>query len=164
MATAPRIAMRAVKTLSGLSIPTQDFQEKASQTFKVGAVCVLTTGYVLEAGADPTRILGIARLAGQNLASDGLKNNIVELAHPDTVFLGNMDTSASEGNGTATQADMGVKYGIFKHSTNGTWYVDKTDTTNTRVCPFRIFDNDTAGDTIGRVLFTFFAANCELFS
>src|SRR5882672_6956212 len=121
MATAPRIAMTAVKTLSGLSIPCQDFPEKATQTFKKGALCVVTTGFLLECGADPVRIMGIARRDGQNVASDGLKSNIVDLAHPDTVFLGNMDTSGSEGAGTATQADMGVKYGVQKHASNGTW-------------------------------------------
>jgi hypothetical protein len=158
-----RVPIRAVKTLSGLTFPTQDFPEAATQTFKAGAPVVLSSGYLQECGADPALVMGIASRNGQNGASAGLKRQTVILAHPDVLFLGNLDNGSA---GTASAAtDIGKKYGIAKHGGTGHWYVDSTDTSNTRVVIWDVWDGvingqqAAVGDTMHPVYFSFLVAN-----
>lgn len=161
MATAPRIAIRAYRTLSGLPIPREDFPEASGQTFKQGAPVVLnSSGYLQEcADNDPALILGFATRDGQNTTNNGDKSQTVELAHPGTLFIGNLDTSGSEGNGTTAASDRGKMYGVKKSSVAGKWYVDKTETTNKRVVVWDFYDgaqdgaNSAIGDTIQPVIF-----------
>ena len=47
-------------------------KEGASQTFKKGAPLVASSGYLIEASADPTTIFGVAEEDGEN-ASAGVK-------------------------------------------------------------------------------------------
>ena len=162
MATAPRIAIRALKTLAGTPVPKEGFPEAASQTFKKGALVYLnSSGYLVECGTDPTLIMGVATADGGNAAA-GAVTQVVELAHPSTLFLGNLDTSGSEGNGTSAQADTGKMYGVVKSSVTGTpWYVDKTETTNKRVIVWHLWEGVqdgipmAVGDTIPWVVFAF---------
>jgi hypothetical protein len=161
MATAPFQAIRPVRSLTGLPYPRQAVPEAATQTFKLGALVVCTSGFLVECGADPALILGVASRAGQNGASAGLKENVVYLAHPDTLFVGNLDTSASEGAGVTAATDRFLTYGVAKR-TSSHWYVDKTDTTNKRVRIFDFWNEDAVGDVMGRVLFKFAGAASTL--
>ena len=161
MATAPRIVPRALKTLTGMSIPRESFPEAASQTFKKGALVYLVAGYLTECPADPTLIMGVATEAAHNTTA-GLYNIVIELAHPDTLFLGNIDTQASEGAGATAAADVGKMYGVKSLAASPyQWYVDKTDVTNKRVVIWKIWDAVQDGvpmavtDTIGWVVFSF---------
>lgn len=138
MATQARIAIEPAKPLIGLSIPQEDFPEAATQTFKKGALCFLSAGYLQECGADPALIMGVASRDGQNGGTAGAKHQAVYLAHPGTLFRGNLD----DGSGTTTSAatDRGKMYGVAKHSGSGKWYVDSTDTTAKRVVIWGFWD------------------------
>lgn len=133
MATQARIPMRAVRTLSGNPIPRLALPEKAGQTFLKGAVCMIeaASGYVIECSANPTLIAGLANAAGGNTSSSGTNTQVLELAHPDTLFRGYLDNNDG-GTGTAAQTDQGKGYGITKSGTSPTaWFVDKNKTTTT---------------------------------
>lgn len=162
MATSPRVAMRAVRNLYGTIIPREEFKEAASETFKLGAVLTVNaSGYIAEAGADPTLIIGLATKEGQNGASAGDKAQPVEMALPGILFMGNM---ANAGDTAVTaQTDVGQGHGIAKDATSGKWYVDKDDTTAKRVMiwNFWLQDNDLLGDTRGRVIFAFDPTYCQ---
>jgi hypothetical protein len=159
MAARPRIAMYAAIALGGLSIPRESFPEAASQTFKAGAPVFVSAGYLQTCGADPTLIMGVACGDGQNQASAGLKQQLVDLAHPLTIFAGNLD----DGSGTTTSAatDRGKMYGIAVHASSGKWYVDSTDVTAKRVVIWDFWDgaqdgsSQVVGDTLAWVFFQF---------
>lgn len=144
-----------------MSIPRESFPEAASQTFKKGALVYLNAGYLTACGADPALIMGIATEDAHNTTA-GLYNIVVELAHPDTLFLANLDTQASEGAGTTAATDRGAMYGVKSLAASPyQWYVDKTETTNKRVVVWDIWTavQDgvpmAVGDTIGWVVFAF---------
>lgn len=168
MATHPRIAMRAVKSLTGIPYPRQTWPEDSLRTFKAGAPVVLQGGYLQECPTNPPLIMGIASRDGQNGANAGDKSQTVFLAHPDTVFLGNLDNGGSEDSGVGAISDRGKMYGITKHSTNGKWYVDKNKAAaaTRRVVIWDLWDEPLSGstgsattpvwtDTIPRIIFTF---------
>ncbi len=164
MATQPRIAFRAVRTLSGMSVPREEFPEAASQTFKKGAPVFLRVGYLEECGTDPVLIMGVATRDGQNGGSAGAKTQVVELAHPDTLFLGNVDDGGSQGNGVTAATTRGRMLGITKHSSTGKWHVDTAKGTaalKSRVIVWNFYlnaqdgVNQAVGDTLGWVLFSF---------
>jgi hypothetical protein len=134
------------------------FPEKASSTFKKGALCFVNAGFLDECGADPSLMMGIATADGSNNAADGGVNNIVELAHPDTLFRGYVDTSASEGTGTTATTDLGKGYGFTKSATGGIWYVDKNKTTTSNRVSIWEFWSEAGyavGDVRTHVLFSF---------
>jgi hypothetical protein len=163
VATQPRIAFRSVRTLSGLSIPREDFPEAASQTFKKGAPVFLNVGYLNEVGTDPKLVMGVATRDGQNGASAGSKTQTVELAHPDTLFVGNIDNGGSQGTGVTAATDRGKMYGITKHAASGKWHVDnaKAVGATSRVIVWNFWltaqdgANQVIGDTLGWVVFSF---------
>lgn len=155
MANQPRIAVSAVRTLSGMSIPKEMFLEAASQTFKKGAFCVLNaSGHLAECGADPPLIMGVATRDGQN-GSAGVKEQVLELCHPDTLFVGNFDNGS--GTQAGAQSNIGKMYGVAKHSSSGKWYIDSTDQTNKRVIIWKFWgqDLDVITDNLCRFLFSF---------
>jgi len=157
VATSPRIAFRAVRSLSGLAIPSENFAEAASQTFKQGAPVYLLVGYLNICGTDPVLIMGIASRDGQNNGSAGVVNQLVFLAHPDTLFVGNVDNNAG-GSGTTSVLDRGRNFGITIHSGSGKWTVDSNKlASNKRVIVWThlLADGEVVGDTLGRVIFSF---------
>jgi hypothetical protein len=159
MATAPRIEFQAVKPLVGLSIAQESFPEAATQTFKKGACVVLTAGYLGECGAAPALIMGIASRAGQNGATAGAKSQSVYLAHPDTLFLGNLDNGVT-GTGTTAAANRGASYAVIKHPGTGKWAVDNAGVAH-RVVVWGFWDGVqdgitmALGDILGWVYFQF---------
>jgi hypothetical protein len=169
VATHPRINIRPVKTLNGTATPRQNFPEALSQTFEVGSPVVLnSSGYLVECSANPPLIMGVASRDGQNGSANGSKDQAVYLAHPDTLFVGNMDNGGTEDSGVGLASDRGKMYGITKHASNGTWYVDKNKAAaaTRRVVVWDLWDEiistNTGGatepawtDTIPRVVFAF---------
>jgi hypothetical protein len=160
MATWGRIKIRPVRTLSGTPIPTQGVLEAASQTFKQGALVLYNrlTGYLNECSANPTHILGVASRDGQNADSAGGAIQTVALAHPDVLFIGNIDNNGG-GTGATARTQAGRSYGITKETEYNTWYVDlnKAGGTNSRVVVWDFWDADgmVVGDTLGYVIFAF---------
>jgi hypothetical protein len=115
------------------------------QTFKKGAVLIYdgVTGRVIEGGADPTPIVGIATEhadskpgfgvghASQVVATTGRVEEVtVAKANRNTVFSGRMVNGATDPV-TPVQADVNKLYGLLK--TGEDWVVDQADVTNTRV-------------------------------
>ena len=151
---AARVRMLASGPHDGInSTPSMVQGEGASQTFKKGAVLVNgssgNVGMVVIAGADPTGILGVAEEDGEN-AAVGVGSCRFVPALPHVTFEGSLD------DGTGTYAlvagDKNKAYGIAVDG-NGVWYIDQTDTTNTRVV---ITDfKDSVGTQAARVFFKF---------
>ena len=112
------------------SMPTHFAPEGASKTHVKGALLVQTSGLLTEAGADPTNVVGVAAHPGRN-GSSGARSFYLP---PDenVIFVGSIDTSASEGTGTVIATDMGAEYGVTKTALTGVnlgkWYVDKNKT------------------------------------
>jgi hypothetical protein len=107
--------------------------------------------------------MGIATRDGQSGSTAGAKTQTVDLAHPDTLFIGNIDASAA-GSGTTAATDRGKMYGITKHAGSGKWTVDNAKTTaaqKTRVIVWNFWlnaqdgANQAIGDTLGWVVFSF---------
>jgi hypothetical protein len=142
MATQGKIAMRAVKTLSGVTIPRGAFQEKVSQTYVRGALVVLdANGQLTECGADPALIMGVAVGNGLNQAVNIDPRQLVELAHPGVLFRGYADLPAGEGTGVLALTDRGLAHGVAKAAVApAVWFVDTTDVTADRVTVWDTWD------------------------
>lgn len=151
---ATRVRMMATGAKDGLySTPSMVQGEGASQTFKRGAVLINgssgNVGTVVEAGADPTGILGIAEEDGENLAVSVASTRFVPaLSH--CTFEGSLDDNT--GTYALVAGDKNKLYGIAKDA-NGIWYIDQTDTTNTRVVITGF--KDPIGTQAARVYFKF---------
>ena len=156
MATIGKRALEVAKTVSGNSPFTLDFQEAVTQTFKKGALLTFdAAGRLTEAGADPTRIVGVAAEAGHSYSATSTTNTCkVWVANEDTIFVGNVS-----GSSVTALTDIGGRYGVVLAS--GLWHVDKTDgrivggtAANARVLVVDLDSRDAIGDTNGRVHFT----------
>lgn len=158
MATIPLRPLSVAKTRHGNSPYTVELPEAASQTFAVGAVLTInSSGYIAEAGADPTSIVGVAAAPGQNGATAGLYKSKIWVADDDSFFIGNLS-----GSSVTDLRDVGLSFGLVKSGTKEEWYVDKTDQANRRCIIQQLYPNDAVGDTNGRVLFTFLSVNRKL--
>lgn len=96
---------------------------KAGEVFNSGAAVTLSSGEVAECGADPASILGFAEHASGVDPDPGIV--VVATATAASTFW-------LEGSSDPAEADIGVKYGLAVDG-DGDWYLDKTETTNTRV-------------------------------
>jgi hypothetical protein len=141
------------------SMPTHFAPEGASKTHVKGALVIQTTGLLGEAGADPTNVVGVAAHAGRN-GSSGTRSFYLP---PDenVIFVGSLDTSASEGTGTVAAADLGAEYGVTKTALTGAnlgkWYVDQNKTGGSaRVRVVELID--AVGTVQGRCGFKFLTA------
>jgi len=161
MATAPMVAIRAVRHLYGTVIPREEFPEAASTTFKAGAPVVAAAGFINEAGADPALVLGIATKDGGNKTPAGAAAQVIEVALPEILFMGNLSNAA--GTAVTAVADRVAKYGLAKEAVSGKWYVDKGEVTTLGVTiwNFWLQDKDVIGDVRGRVIFSFRSAVCQ---
>lgn len=153
MPTAPLRPISVAKTVHGNSPWTQLFQEAASQTFKTGAVVSLdSSGRVVEAGTNPTGILGVAAGDAHNSTPAGTDSILVWIADDETIFRGNLS-----GTSTTSLVDVGLGYGLTKDTTapgGDTWEVVKS-VTNRRVIVVDLDPQDAVGTVNGRVLFMF---------
>ena len=159
MATRPISNIRLVKSLHGGGAEMSG-PEGATQTFLVGAPLAWASGYLQEAGSDPTAIVGIAAEPGHNAAASG-DNRIAYWPLTGNVFEANLAQAAS--NTTSATTSIGTLYGIVKRS-SGTvhWVVDSSDTTNTRCVIVDFAAPSVATDVNARVLIHFLQANDAL--
>lgn len=127
----------------------RDYLEAATQTYKKGAVLIVNAaGFVLEGGADPDNILGIAVRDGQNGAAAGDKTAETYLALPHVYFVMNI------GGAVATaQTQLGSKFGLVKEGDN--WHVDTAEVAAVAVIIVDFDARDAIGDTNGRVIVKF---------
>lgn len=119
----------------------REFGVTAAQTFGVGELVYMdtATGLILVCGADPSLIAGISGAsAAFGLGTqwpgniyDGVKIPVTLLSSNTLVFMSSSTTPAA--------THVGVSYGVVNNS--GTWQVDISDTTNTRVVVVDIFNS-----------------------
>ena len=148
MATISLRSLEIAKTLSGNSPWTMDFQEAASQTYLKGAILTFdANGRLAEAGANPTRMVGVAAEPAHNYSATGTANTAkVWVASDDTIFVGNLS-----GSSVSALTDVGGRYGVAKSTF---WHVDKTVAiANARVIVIDLDSRDLIGDTNARVHF-----------
>jgi len=125
------------------------FSEAASQSFKAGAVLVMSSGLVAEGSADPTSIVGIAAHDAVGTANSDV---LVVPALPGVVFRGVLGGSTNPH--TLAQSDVGKVYGIFK-AASGAWLVDADDSAVANVRVRIVSLVDAVGTSDGEVLFHF---------
>lgn len=99
---------------------TVSLPEKASQTFKKGALVIFNGGYVEEAGASPATVRFIAAEDAHNGGSDGTYDCILFPIGADDLWEVSFEDSAAV-------ADNGAVYGLVKDATTGYWYADDAD-------------------------------------
>lgn len=134
--------------------PVIDGLEVNSSTFSRGAVLIDSgSGTLQEAGSDPTDIVGIAILAGQNGTTKTTKFNP---AIRGVVFEAQIDQEA--GDLALLQTHLWGKYGIAKDSSSGFWYID-VDKTGADARVVVVGFKDDVGDTKARVYFVFLSNN-----
>jgi len=133
-------------------------QGPASGTFNKGALVYWdTTNKVFtECSANPTLIAGIALMgSGDVLDGGGAGPQLVNYNVSVAPITSSTEIVMTLG-GTYAASDIGASYGIAKDSTTGNWYVNKADTTNTRVRVLRLVNNPEeqyqVGDTNVRVI------------
>ncbi len=148
--------MKGARVLGGFDFPSESFLEGASVVNKLGAPMVLTSGLLVEASANPDGVVvGLAEQAGNNDAGSLTTDRCI-LALPNVVFEGALaSTTASDPDQahTLAQTDVGLKFGIAQGTTSKFWYVNFSNTTNTRVVVIGL--KDAIGTISGRVYFMF---------
>jgi len=150
---------RVKKMLDGSIPPVQTFYEASSQTWVVGDLVYRSSGYVTICGADPSQILGIAKAAGAN-GTQGTITTEVNIITADTLIEMQVHHT-TPANAVIEAADHGKLYGIAvgTGSSAGVWYVDKNETSNTRVRVVEFVDALATAN--GKVLVQVLAANRE---
>jgi hypothetical protein len=127
------------------------FLEGAAQTFKVGAVVVLTAGKLVKAATAPVAaIVGIAAEA-----ASGVTDRKIGVLVADEIgeFQGRVQDT-----GALALAQVGAQYGLVLDSVGGKdiFRVNVSDTTNKAVVVTELID--AVGDVNGRVGFKFMNA------
>jgi len=141
--------IKPAKKLGLNTTPTVVGPEAASETFKKGAVLVPSAGYLSEAGADPTNILGVALEDGNNGAAGANEIGYCP-ALPGQVFEGVIGAASA-----IAQTDLFTKYGLAQDGGTGVWYIDTSETTTVSVVIIGF--KDPVGTTNGKVYFVFIA-------
>jgi len=161
MATISLERVRAVRMLDNAPPPTLEFEEAASQVYKIGDFVVLNTssGRVELCGADPALILGIAAKAATGVT--GAKT-LVTVATPNVVFAANFKNGS--GNLVLAITHVSNKYGLLRDGTNLLWTVDSSETTTTEVTVLGPARGSAIDDTNARIEFTIRSARMQLFS
>lgn len=134
-----------------------DYPLADSQDFEAGAPVVLSTGKISECGADPSSILGFATAGAADYAwmysTRGDVVPQVPIALAGAEFRGSL-------KGTFAAADVGSKFGLVDDS--GTWVVDRSETSNTRVVITGVDDGVEVGDINVPCTFVVLAANRQV--
>lgn len=132
--------------------------EAASQSWKAGALLILSSGKVATAGTAPSTVSFIAMKD-----ATGTTNSPV-LAWP--IMPGRLYEMTVVGSGAAgifAQADIGGNIGVLVDATTGIWYGDNADTgdqvTIKALAPGGPAGGWAVGDTKARALVTFDSAN-----
>lgn len=124
--------------------------EAAGQSFKVGAVLVLSGGKLTKGvTGSKLNIPGIAAEAASGVTDD---KRLIYLADENAEFVMRVaDTQA------LALAQIGTSYGLVLDATNDIFRVDTTDTTNVAVKVVELLD--AVGDVNGRVVVKFLNAS-----
>lgn len=161
-----RIFQPARMPMGAAAPEVQSMFYTTGQTFLKGAIVVpdAATGRIIEGGADPASIVGVALESpgskpgfGVNfdatvVARTGTVQEVsVAKANRTTVFTGRMVNGGTDPV-TPVQADVDTAYGLLKTGA-GEWVVDQAEIVNTRV---RVVDIDIDGKF---VYFKFLEAN-----
>jgi hypothetical protein len=148
-----RLPLAAAQREGLSSTPSRVAPEKASQTFKRGAVLVNNLGYLEKGGVNPRAVVGVSEEPGESAATDGAKTCRYVPALPHVVFEGSIDTSAALGTGAVAAADLFAEYGLTEDPA-GVWYVDKAKATAGTTSVGRLVELvDPVGTVNGRVRF-----------
>lgn len=148
-----RIPIEAGAMQGLAAIPKSEAPVAAAQVWVRGAVLTLTANELVEGGADPTGIVGIA------LHKHPPTNTPEEAgyhipARENIEFIGSIDTNAALGTGAIAAGDLFTAYGITEDA-DGHWYIDKAKTAaatvRIRITAFK----DAVGTVNGRVRFQF---------
>lgn len=136
-----------------LSIVMREGYEKASQSFKSGAVLIRDTGTVAIAAADATAdILGVSTCAASGVTS--AKIGYVPAA--GNTFAATFEDQSNE-NHALVIANLYTDYAVQVDG-NGIFYIDENDTTNTSVMIVGADQSDILAATVrARVLCVFLA-------
>lgn len=118
---------------------TRELGVAASQTFKVGAILVYSSGLVAEGGANPTAIVGVAAAPANSALGYELSDATVttpvtwaenlipvHLADTESVYVSKI-TNNSAVYIAPVAANVGVQYGLTEQST-GEWTLDISKT------------------------------------
>jgi len=126
--------------------------EASAQTYLKGAPVLLSSGYIREGSSVPQTIRGFARVAGQNLASDGAKNASFYVAETGKHFIGTLGTEV------LTFTHIGIKALLSKSASS--WFVNAATAATTASASYNCFIDgyDTTrwsiGDTSPEIIFT----------
>ena len=133
------------------------FQEGAGQSFKPGAVVVLSGGQIVKGASDPAAntVVGVAAEAATGV--QGTKHPVY-MADEGAEFQARVQDT-----GVLALANVGTQYGIVFDAGRDIFRVDLSDTTNKVVTVTELID--AVGDVNGKVVFKFMnAARTPLWS
>lgn len=136
-----------------MSIVSREGYEKASQSFKTGAVVIRDTGTVAVAAADAVAdILGVS-----NAPASGTTNaKILYTPAPGNVFEATLEDQSNEAHALVI-GNLYTDYAVQVDS-SGNFYIDENDTTNTAVIIVGANKSDIDAATVrARVLCVFLA-------
>lgn len=148
MATQNLVPLQVAYTLSGGPAPVVSLLEATSQTFKKGELVYLASGYVTVCSTDPSLIIGIANEDAHNITA-GTQRVSVTLLN-GVVFKANV-YHATAASAVTAQTQVGSSYGVVAVSNK--WFVDISEESSKRVTIMDLVQEDTVGDTYGRVYF-----------
>lgn len=118
-----------------------------TQAWKVGAALIRSSGTVIEASASPVAdLIGVSSGVSAGVAnSEALFYPVT----PDFVYTATLENQSTEDHALVI-TNMFTDYGLHVDtSTNGNWYVNVNETTNTCVCIMApINDGDIAAATV----------------
>lgn len=139
----------------GLAIPIWTWPVDALAAWIRGAVVIDDgSGELVEGGANPTLIAGIATSKHPPTNSHSTDTGKFIPALPGIQFEGSVDNNGALGTGAAAATNLGEVFGLTEDA-SGVWYVDlgKAGGANGRVRITKLIDP--AGTVNGRVRFVF---------
>lgn len=163
MATVTKDKIYCTNQLSGGSPTPWTFKEAATQTFVKGEVVFISGAFVTELASDaPAAILGVAAQDAHNDAVAGTHDVSVFMAQAETVFTGNMVTTALA-DYVLLAADQARQAALIRDTVNNKVHLNAAITTQAgggRVYVIGVDGKTSAvGDTNARVKFVFGGAN-----
>lgn len=141
------------------SVQKREGGAAGSESWARGALLIPSSGYLAEAGDDPTDIVGVALHAVTSATAGDVAQYIP--ASPEQEFIGTLDSAASLGTHALVITNRYVKYGVSVDA-SGIWYIDVDETSDDLVRVIVTDLVDQVGDIMGRVRFRFLAGVSDL--
>lgn len=162
MATLTRQRTRVAYTISGNSPEVRGFVESAGKTHKAGAFCYPTasgrmipvagTGWLSKPDLGARGLAAVALKDGGNYTNSTTTVPMVVI-NDDVVFLGNVLSKVSTARSTISYSMIGT-VGTASFSNSGLWPTHNVAATSSIITFRALFEDDSVGDTYGRVYFT----------